>query len=150
MTIKDKMKPRQRCAIANPVVDDSELHPRHHKINGYVQSIMTFEIAEASSVGQVDAEFVARCVGGKFYRWHARASMLPVRHVDTWPKPTIANAQGVLKRLLDGVGEDEDVRVRNGSDLNSIHVYKWATHEEIGLAEKELGHKFGEQPEGDG
>ncbi len=147
MTPKEDMTPRQRCAIANPVVSDkdSATHPRHHKVSGYVQSILTFEIEDASTLGAVSESDMNRCLDGWFGKWHARVSMHPVRHVKTWPKKTTKKAELTLLTLLFDVGETDGIKFRHGSDLCSVHVEKWATHEEVRLAEKEFGHAFEEK-----
>ena len=135
--LKD-MTPRQRCAVVYPIADTGTIpHARHHRRNGGVQSILTFDVAEISSLKGADLATVGRALDGWYAVWHARVSMHPVTHVDDWDAATIENAKGVVMRCVAGVGIDE-VEVHNGSDLQSIHVYKWATHEEIQLSAHEL------------
>lgn len=144
MTLKKSMTPRQRCAISHPVVSDpdSETHARHLNRHRGTQAILTLEVSHLTSFKDYNESLIARSVDGWLAAWHARVSMRPVRHVDLWPTRFTDNACRILKDLLEGVGVDGDFEFHNGSDLQSIHVYKWSTHEEIRLAEKELGRSF--------
>ena len=129
---KKKMTPRQRCAIVFPVTDSGALpHTRHIRRNGNIDSILTFDVAEVESLEEATPEILARSAMGWFGVWHARVSMYPIRELRAWNKPSIDRAQVTLMRLVNGVGIEHDLEVHNGADLRSIHVYKWATPDEL-------------------
>lgn len=138
------LTPRQRCSISDALHanDQSVPDPRHHRINGSIQSILTFEVNElARLIGHGDDER-DRSVDGWFGIWHGRVSTHPVSLVDGWDSLTTAKAEGIITRLLSRAGLDEDTEIHLGSDEKSIHFYKWATHQELAIAEKRLGKKF--------
>lgn len=149
------LTPRQRCAISNPTLDSTEdPHARHHKRSGNVQSILTFEVAELDSLkdepdDEIPDDVLARGINGWFAVWHGRVATHPVSHVDKWDSITTARAEGVLKRVVESVGLEDSIEVHNGADLKSIHVYKWATHDELRLAQAELGTLDGEKEKTD-
>ena len=143
--LKKSMTPRQRCAVAYPIANTAITpHVRHHRRNGTIDSILTFDVSEISKLEDADDETVARAVDGWFAVWHARVSMNPYRHLKTWPKPTISRAKTIMLGLMKRVGIEEGIEIHNGSDLHSVHVYKWATHAEIRLAMESTGAKFAE------
>lgn len=140
------LTPRQKCAIANAVhaKDPSTPDPRHHRVNGNVQSILTFEVNELASLKGHGDDEANRAVDGWFGIWHGRVSTHPVSLLDDWDRLTTAKAEGVITGFLSRAGLDGDAEVHPGSDGKSIHVYKWATHGEIAIAKDRLGKEFSE------
>lgn len=144
--IKKRMTPRQQIAVSNPIADPGAIpHPRHHRRNGNVQSYLTFDVSEISSLdGEEDeiAEIVERSVEGWYGAWHARVSHSPVRRLDAWSPKFIEAGKAILLGIMVRVGMDINPEIHNGSDLKSVHVWKWATHEELQLARAEAGMSF--------
>ena len=140
------LTPRQKCSIANVVHanDLSTPDPRHHRINGNIQSILTFEVNELSALKGHGDDEENRSVDGWFGIWHGRVSSFPVSDLKSWDSLTTAKAEGVISRLLLRVGIDDDVEVHPGSDGKSVHVHKWATHDELKIAKNRLGCEFSE------
>ena len=137
--LKKDMTPRQRCAIVYPIADSGALpHARHHRRNGNVQSILTLDVAEIGKLKGATKDILARSLDGWYGIWHARVSMHPVTHLDEWDEITIGQAKLAMMRCVGGVGIEDGVEVHNGADLQSIHVYKWATLDELKLSLEEL------------
>lgn len=146
MDIFKALTPRQKCSIANVVHanDLSTPNPKHHRINGNIQSILTFEVNELSALKGHGEDESSRAVDGWFGIWHGRVSAFPVEDLKSWDRLTTAKAEGVISRLLLRVGIDEDAEVHPGSDGKSVHVHKWATHDELKIAKDRLGGEFSE------
>jgi len=131
--------PRQRAAIYHPIPSASAepLHVRHVKRNGNIDSILTFDVMELGAITQmVKEDILNRSVEGWIGVWHARVSMHPARDLKAWNTPSTDRAKDIIMRLVAGVGFDHDIEVRNGSDMKSIHVHKWATPAEVCVANK--------------
>ena len=84
----------------------------------------------------VKEDILHRSVEGWIGVWHARVSMHPARDLNAWNTPSTDRAKDIIMRLVAGVGLDHDIEVRNGSDMKSIHVHKWATPAEVCIANK--------------
>ena len=136
---KKKMTPRQRTAISNPIADPGVVpHLRHHRQNGNVQSYLTFDVSEISSLTGSD-ELESRSIDGWCGVWHARVSHSPVRNLEAWSPKFIEAGKLALMNMLARVGVELCTEVHNGSDSKSVHVYKWATMEELQIAIDEAG-----------
>ena len=137
MTVK--LTPRQRCAVRHPVASSTvPPHARHIKRNGNIQTTLTFDLAPLESLIEDDVplpdEIVERAINGWFGVWHGSVTTFPITHTHAWCTLTTAKAEGVLKRLCASVGIKETAEVHLSSDEKSIHVYRWATLDELAIA----------------
>lgn len=141
------MTPRQQFAVKNPIADTTIIPDAGYKrLNGNIGSILTFDVAEVSKLEGAPEEIVERAVDGWFAVWHGRVTAMDRKHIpkplDDWDRIETAKAEGIITRLVSSIGRKEDIEVHNGSDLKSIHVYKWATPAELRMAEHLIGKTF--------
>lgn len=138
------LTPRQRCSVSHVIhIDDlSTPNPMHHRVNGNIQSILTFEVRELASLEGHGEDESSRSIDGWFGVWHGRVSAYPVLDLKQWDSLTTAKAEGIITRLLQRVGINEATEVHPGSDEKSVHVYKWSTHAELKIAKARLGGEF--------
>lgn len=122
-----RLTPRQRVAICHACDKgrDSE-HPRYHRVNGYWQSILTFDLFPPAN-GEEDWRAV----------WHARVTKFPATVIAAWGKADLREARKTMTRLLKNVGMDEpSVKRGTGEPIIAIHMYKGATISEVAQAQR--------------
>jgi hypothetical protein len=118
-------------ALAFPVVDGRDLHPRFYRQMAPFQSILTFDI-------QVPPEDFALMglekKNGRLGIWHGRVTKMPAaQHVEEWSAKEVAKATLLLKRLVRGVGH-EHYEVNEDKDGSSLRIFRWATTSELAAA----------------
>lgn len=133
--IKKQMTPRQRCAILNPFVDGSDIHPRYHRRTGHIQTILTFDVIDVDEFeGPDKAKAEERSLDGWVGFWNARVTLFPSVKFDKWKPDQVRQARTAVQRLVARVGITEDVEITPGEGSDTIHVMKWATVDEVRTA----------------
>lgn len=125
-----KMTPRQRCALLNPVKNGRvHLHERHYRRNGYLQSILTFDLFSDPGYQKKFQDYI---YNGNIGVWHGRVSHFPAKPIDDWGSITIRKAKIVVTRLVNNVGDPKgELKFSPGKEDQSFHVFTVGTKEEV-------------------
>jgi hypothetical protein len=127
------MTPRQRCAVTYAVLKpdrDTPIHPRHHRVTGGWQTILTLDLFPG---GELPSDVAIEATDGWVGMWHARAAKYPLAPVTGWSTEDASDAKTAVGRLLCRVGQDEAMVVSD-KDGDSLHVLKPATPQEVRAA----------------
>ncbi len=134
---KRKLTPRQRVALAYPVVDNRDLHPRFYRVTAPFQSILTFDIQTPPDDYELEGlEKMDNQVG----IWHGRVGKFPWQPLDQWTPKECARARQMVQRLIAGVGREAH-QVRDSKDGSAIRGFRWGTTSELAMALRARGGK---------
>lgn len=133
---KQSLTPRQRAALAFPISDPNarDIHPRHHRMNGHFQTILTFDLLTGD---KAPAEIRSWMHGEFFGMWHARVACSPPRPLAELSKSEVSYGERYVKRLLETVGQFEITMSRHDNGLE-IHGYRCATMSELAQTARAL------------
>ncbi len=137
-----KLTPRQRAAINQPCrKTEDAVHVRYHRVNGYFQSILTFDLfASVLPYIESDHEWFNHIDAGKLGLWHARVATFPVSNPVEWDQSQQRSCGRRIKQLISRVGIDE-IEIQVSMKDGAIHGWRWGTSEELAAATRLNGVK---------